>query len=147
MLWSIIGKHWHGIVINGMCSYKVLFEQTFFVNSPVGKAGMIVPTSDTKAQKGHIMSSMWQRMCTQTWVSPKSTRDSVKPGWASRWVLASPKREAGGTGVFTANFDVWFYKWFSPTVKSRYTYSKCTHTHAHTDTHKEGKQVTSKAHV
>ena len=24
---------------------------------------------------------------------------------------------------------------------------KCTHAHAHTDTHKEGKQVTSKAHV
>lgn len=137
MLWSIIGKHWHGIVINGMCSYKVLllFEQSFFVNSPVGKAGMIVPTWDTKAQKGHIMSSMWQRMCTQTWVSPtKSTRDSVKPGWASRWVLASPKREAAGTGVFTANFEVWFYKLFSPTVKSRYTYSKmhtriCTHRH------------------
>lgn len=98
---------------------------------------MTVPTLDTKGQKGRIMSSMWQRMCTQTWVSPKSTRDrgrSVKPGWASQWVLASPKREAGRSGVFTANFEFWFYEWFSPTVKSRYTYSKmhtrtCTHRH------------------
>lgn len=59
-----MGKHWYGIVYKwyGIVIKCFLYlKKTFFVNSPVGRAGIIVPILDIKAQKGHIM-SMWQRL-------------------------------------------------------------------------------------
>lgn len=74
----------------------------------------------------------------------------MEPGLASLWELTSTKREAKVSGVSPANFGVWSYERFSPIVISRYIYPRthtCLHARAHTDTHKEGKQMTPEAHA